>query len=314
MVRTTCLLWASGTLLSVPVSRRMPLVVEGAFSVDRELCSKLEFSPKRVYVMELSLDRILAILGVVGIFVGLGVSIAMDPKSKGEMGFSVGCFVFSGLILCLTVGVLSFQNNGRLVARLLLSGVVFAAICASTVEASKWATKRYNEVLAESKRVQSAKVEEPSSKTPEVKPEPKPQPRIYGNKYAQMSSPELSASAIFVAQKIGKLSADCMAASDRVTAEFHGNASKLSEEQRQDAWNKMTEGVVQSSARCLYEYNSKYKTDALVIREELQFRALPGLSGLDTFSYEHPTNPLGMESIADDLEKLAKNLPTGSPD
>lgn len=58
------------------------------------------------------------------------------------------------------------------------------------------------------------------------------------------------------------------------------------------------------------EYKEKYWADAILLRNEL-YRRLPKnlqqpqLSGL----YQYPTNLLGVEAIADNLELLAKSLP-----
>jgi hypothetical protein len=96
--------------------------------------------------MDLSVDRVLGILGVIGIFVGLGVAVAMDPKSKGELEFSIGCFILSGFALSLTVGIATFKSDAVLLERFLISGLLFALICASMVEASRWAQGRYSKV------------------------------------------------------------------------------------------------------------------------------------------------------------------------
>jgi hypothetical protein len=60
----------------------------------------------------------------------------------------------------------------------------------------------------------------------------------------------------------------------------------------------------------LFEYKEKYWADAILLRNEL-YRRLPAklrqpkLSGI----YQYPTNLLGVEAIADNLELLAKSLP-----
>lgn len=93
--------------------------------------------------MEFTFDRILGILGVIGIFVGLGVAIAMDPKSRGEMNFSVACFVFSGVALSLTIGIWAFKTDVPYVPRILLSAFLFAGVTVAMVEASRWANGRF---------------------------------------------------------------------------------------------------------------------------------------------------------------------------
>ena len=58
------------------------------------------------------------------------------------------------------------------------------------------------------------------------------------------------------------------------------------------------------------EYKEKYWADAILFRNELQRRLpknlrQPQLSGI----YQYPTNILGVEAVADNLELLAKSLP-----
>jgi hypothetical protein len=110
-------------------------------------------------------------LGVLGVIVGIGVAIAMDPKSKGELIFSIGCFVFSGLVLCLTVGVWAVVTNYSATRRILIAGPLFFVICLSLVEASRWAKGRYQrvEVKSESASSPSASQTEQNPKTDEVR-------------------------------------------------------------------------------------------------------------------------------------------------
>jgi hypothetical protein len=108
--------------------------------------------------MEMSFDRILAIVGIglaiLGIAIGVGTAIAVDPKSKGELIFSICCFIFSGLILCLTVGAWGFFTTTSTTKRILILISAFAGICLSMVEASRWANGRYH-------RVETVKIREP---------------------------------------------------------------------------------------------------------------------------------------------------------
>jgi hypothetical protein len=60
------------------------------------------------------------------------------------------------------------------------------------------------------------------------------------------------------------------------------------------------------------QYKEKYWADAILLRNELLRRLpknlrQPQLSGI----YQYPTNLLGVEAIADNLELLAKSLPDG---
>lgn len=60
------------------------------------------------------------------------------------------------------------------------------------------------------------------------------------------------------------------------------------------------------------EYDRKFKTDAILLRDELLAR-LPnqGKNDAEAHIYEHPTNPIVIGMIADNLEKLAKSLQVG---
>lgn len=57
------------------------------------------------------------------------------------------------------------------------------------------------------------------------------------------------------------------------------------------------------------EYNEKFKSDAVLLRDELLSR-LPKDANKDrSYMYEHPGNTIGLQKIIDDLKMLAKRLP-----
>ena len=86
-------------------------------------------------------------------------------------------------------------------------------------------------------------------------------------------------------------------------AETPANERKRLKEQ----WVRDSDNAHDSFMR---EYKEKYWADAILLRNELQRRLpknlrQPQLSGI----YQYPTNMLGVEAIADNLELLAKSLP-----
>jgi len=93
--------------------------------------------------LELSFDRILGVFGVLGIVIGAGVAIATAAKAKGEMLFAIGCFIFSGLTLCSTVGMWAYRAHVSLALRLSSTTILWVLIGVSTVQVSKWAERRY---------------------------------------------------------------------------------------------------------------------------------------------------------------------------
>ena len=77
-------------------------------------------------------------------------------------------------------------------------------------------------------------------------------------------------------------------------------------EERDRIWDEMNYLSSQSTSKLMSTYNQLYKVKAIVIKDELLYR----LSNLERdshkdFIYTHPTNPLGIEDVADDLEHLA---------
>jgi len=85
------------------------------------------------------------------------------------------------------------------------------------------------------------------------------------------------------------------------------DASKNERKRLRDEWVRKSNATHDSFMR---QYKEKYWADAILLKNEL-YRRLPKnlqqpqLSGL----YQYPTNLLGVEAIADNLELLAKSLP-----
>lgn len=100
-------------------------------------------APSEVRALELSFDRLFAILGVIGILIGAGVAIATAAKAKGEMLFAVGCFVISGLALCFTAGIWLFSRNLSFLVRLSGTVALSSFVCVLTIQANRWAERRY---------------------------------------------------------------------------------------------------------------------------------------------------------------------------
>lgn len=83
------------------------------------------------------------------------------------------------------------------------------------------------------------------------------------------------------------------------------------EEERERLWTLTTEQMMQESMRFMHEYESNFKGRALALRDELQARGAPKGERANHF-YEHPTNPLGVGMLTDDLERMARALPASS--
>ena len=77
-------------------------------------------------------------------------------------------------------------------------------------------------------------------------------------------------------------------------------------------WNKYNKESSKLTNDLMSEYNDNFKIEAILIRDEILSRLSKKLkSGRDKHlfsSYERPTNPIGLEMVVDDLEKITKIL------
>lgn len=85
------------------------------------------------------------------------------------------------------------------------------------------------------------------------------------------------------------------------------DSTKEERKRQRDEWVRKSNATHDSFMR---QYKEKYWADAILYRNELLRRLpktfqQPQLSGL----YQYPTNLLGVEAVADNLELLAKSLP-----
>lgn len=81
------------------------------------------------------------------------------------------------------------------------------------------------------------------------------------------------------------------------------------EEEKSRAWNSRNEAMSRASAELMSLYGSQYKAEALLLRDEILMRI--DIAGRDKhvdFMYEHPTNPLGLDEVLTDLEKLGLSV------
>jgi hypothetical protein len=124
--------------------------------------------------MELTLDRVLGIVGVLGIFIGVGVAMAMDPKVRGEAVFASGCFIVSGLALCLTIGFWAFGTAVSTPVRIAITAVLCASVCVAMVEAIRWSDRRYQRAVAGEKVPEQTASELPPQPVPPVMTPTKP--------------------------------------------------------------------------------------------------------------------------------------------
>lgn len=83
-----------------------------------------------------------------------------------------------------------------------------------------------------------------------------------------------------------------------------------SEEERNQIWHSQTKDMGLRSFQRNAEYDRRFKVETVILRDEMLSRLPSESKDERSYSmYEHPTNPIGMGMVTDDLERLAKVLP-----
>jgi hypothetical protein len=129
--------------------------------------------------------------------------------------------------------------------------------------------------------------------------------------FSQLTDAELQKRAIevvanlrqFVAERNSRLVGNVMARSSQ---------RKMTQEELLRLHDQETNAIIQQSLKTAADYEQQFKTDTILLRDELLSRLPP--TPLDVhakFMFESPTNRIGMGMVADELDRLAKSIPVG---
>lgn len=87
-------------------------------------------------------------------------------------------------------------------------------------------------------------------------------------------------------------------------------ANTSNDEEKKIVWEQFNEIDREPIINLMASYESKYKIDAIILRDEISKRLTNNyLEDIKDVSYLHPTTTFGLSNIADNLEYLAKCLP-----
>jgi hypothetical protein len=130
--------------------------------------------------MEFSLDRILGIVGAVAIPAGIGVGVAMDTKTIGELRFAQGCFISSAVILMVFVLIWGFTTDASVIPRLITVAILFCITGVGLAESLRWSQQRYDATHAQDspnipKLIPLIANPAPPPQPPKVETQPKPE-------------------------------------------------------------------------------------------------------------------------------------------
>jgi hypothetical protein len=84
-----------------------------------------------------------AAIAAVALVLGLGATIAMDAKTKGEFRFAVGCFIVSAVAICYGIGTWEMNTSVAGKYRIPIVLILFAGVAMGTIETVRWAHGRH---------------------------------------------------------------------------------------------------------------------------------------------------------------------------
>jgi Ca2+/Na+ antiporter len=88
------------------------------------------------------------VVAVITLLVGLGATLAMDAKTKGEFRFSVTCFLVSALTMVYGIVEWDMKTNWPTLPRMLIVYVIVAFVVLITGETIRWANGRHTHAAA----------------------------------------------------------------------------------------------------------------------------------------------------------------------
>lgn len=125
-----------------------------------------------------------------------------------------------------------------------------------------------------------------------------------------MSHSELQSQALKFVDDLRKWIATRNSERSQREAKYWLEMSQANDEaERRRIWNEQTADILQSSGSMRDEYSAKFKVKAMILRDELLTRIPdPRSDSSASHYYKYPTNQLVMGMVADDLERLARQL------
>jgi hypothetical protein len=119
----------------------------------------------------------------------------------------------------------------------------------------------------------------------------------------------LEKNALLLVQRIRKSLADNAAEDEKINEEWRQKLAdkSVTVQQSDAAFRDMTGKMMALTGSTMRNYDEHIKVDAIILRDKILEKLPPG-SRDGSVDYERPTNPLGLERVASDLERIAKLL------
>jgi len=131
-----------------------------------------------------------------------------------------------------------------------------------------------------------------------------------GSEFSLLNHEELKQRAINLVTNIREFSVRINEESSRrILTQQRRMIEAKTEDERNRIWHTFSDKLFQQSTKQNAEYDRQFKIDAILMRDEMLSRLPKHTKDESAYrTYEHPTNPIGMGMVADDLERLAKSL------
>jgi hypothetical protein len=133
--------------------------------------------------------------------------------------------------------------------------------------------------------------------------------------YARLTNAELRQKASSVAQQLHQAIERCKKEDERLRDTRFSFPEGASEEEKSRLWSQYTQRMSQPFRTLLSDYNSHFKIEVILLRDELGSRLAGGQGGASEWQffpndpYENPVNLFGLEQVMSDLDTLIQLLP-----
>lgn len=115
-------------------------------------------------------------IAVFALVIGIGVTLAMDAKTKGEFRFAVGCFLVSASIALYGIFAWQATTGDTMKTRVALSFLLFALVLTGVGEAIRWAHGRNRSFVAQQGGGDGELEQKPQGPPPKTSPDPSSNP------------------------------------------------------------------------------------------------------------------------------------------
>lgn len=128
--------------------------------------------------------------------------------------------------------------------------------------------------------------------------------------YSRMTNDELKAKALSMVSDIRNFFIQAQDEQKKlILFEQQLMLSARTEEERKQASDLLAIRLPELSYELNVSFSGRFKDDSILLRDELLSRLPKGVERNESHLYEYPVYPLGVATIADELEQLAKGLP-----